>query len=38
MTATVTPKYAGSWKAVVVYAGGSGFTGSTSPTKYFTVK
>jgi hypothetical protein len=38
LTATVTPKYAGSWKAVAVYGGASAFAGSTSPTKYFTVK
>lgn len=38
MTATVTPKYSGSWKVVVRYSGGTGFLGSTSPTKYFTVK
>jgi hypothetical protein len=37
-SATATPKYAGSWKAVVTYGAGTGYLGCTSPTKPFTVK
>jgi hypothetical protein len=38
MTAKITPKYSGKWKAVAVYSGATGFAGSTSPHKDFTVK
>jgi hypothetical protein len=38
LTATITPKYAGKWKAVAVHSAGTGFLGSTSQHKDFTVK
>jgi hypothetical protein len=38
LAATVTPKYAGAWRAIATYGGGTGYLGKTSVAKDFTVR
>jgi hypothetical protein len=38
LSATVTPKYAGSWRAIATYSGGPGYLGKTSVARDFTVR
>jgi hypothetical protein len=38
LSATVTPRYAGKWRAIASFSGAPGFFGSTSASRDFTVK
>ncbi len=38
LSASVKPRYAGSWRAIVKFGGAAGYSGATSSTTYFTVR